>query len=369
MMNSRWQKTHTPHRTSQIGLKCLKLFHFSFFIAVIFLFFQAGCSQPGDKDAMENGKMKAGDEAIVARVGNVSFTTANLEEYLAQRSFGRPLTKEFLGKALEEMLVSEALYQKAKEKGIDQDFAFRQSVQQMYGNRLLDEEVVNPVWQREIPRAEIEKFYKEHELEYSRPEQVRIADIFIAVPARADDETKQEKKALAEEILRKALSGQHVRSSFSRLIREFSDTHPAYPKGDTGFFDRQGRPVGLDSALVQAAFNLDRNGRLAEQVIASADGYHIIMRTGFKDAFHRSLDDVTGEITMRIRRAEEKERRQAFIDSVMAQAAITRNEQGIETLYQKLTKKLAGKGREGKRASVGESGSPTPPTFPGERAN
>ena len=57
------------------------------------------------------------------------------------------------------------------------------------------------------------------------------------------------------------------------LVRKYSDLNPGYPRGDTGFFDRGGKPVGLPSPLVEAAFSIPSNGIVLDRVVETADGW------------------------------------------------------------------------------------------------
>ena len=98
----------------------------------------------------------------------------------------------------------------------------------------LEEMVNEPVMTRKIPEKERRQYFDDHQELYARPEQIRLADIFIAVPPGSDQAVMNEKRAKAHDILALAQSTENERFGFSRLIKEYSDQHPRYRFGDAG---------------------------------------------------------------------------------------------------------------------------------------
>jgi parvulin-like peptidyl-prolyl isomerase len=188
--------------------------------------------------------------------------------------------------------------------------------------KLLDEQMKRQVWNREIEEAEIHEYYRQHWEEFNRPEQVRVADIYIAVPADATEEHKVGLRRKAETALSEALGAREKRSGFATLIDKYSDSHERYRKGDTGFFDMEGKPVGIDGKLAEEAFKLERVGSISEQVIETPGGCHIIMLTGKRAAIQRPLDSVRNELIRRIQREAAAKARRGYIQRVKEKAQI-----------------------------------------------
>ena len=151
---------------------------------------------------------------------------------------------------------------------------------------------------------------------------MRLADIFLAVPSDATENVQAETRKSAEAVLAEALEARDSRSGLGSLIKKYSDTPQNYSKGDTGFFDIKGKPLGLDKRMVEAAFKLDRVGSMADQVIESPDGYHIIMLIGKRSAVHSPMEHIRNELKQRIRRETAAKARQIYISNLQEEAEI-----------------------------------------------
>jgi len=256
---------------------------------------------------------------------------------------------------LNQMLTAEALYQEAMRLKLDRDAEVKRKIRQIIVQRLLEDNVTKPVEQWKISEKELQAYYDANKDKYYRPEQVRIADIFISVSKVASNKEREEKRRLAEQVLKKAMDGKARRFSFSQLIRNYSDRPKGYRKGDTGFFDSQGRPAGIDSSLVAASFGLKKIGEIADRVIETRDGFHVIMLVGRRSEVKRDLKDLAPMLKRRMKREELERRRKAFIDEVRAKSGIEINEKAFAQLIKEM-------GKVGV-SSKGEG----PPTLPGHR--
>lgn len=289
-----------------------------------------GCNRtpPG-----EDKKMNVADTPTVALVNGESITIDDMEGYLAARtSVGGLLTPDAPKKRLQELVTVRVLAQEARRLKLDQEPEVKFALQQMLAQRLLEQEVIEPVATRAIAADEIEAYYQDHISEYVRPSRVRLADIFISVPADSPSSVWEEKKGVAETIFSEAIQVEGKRFGFSALVQEHSDKHPLYPKGDTGYFDEQGQPLGLDRIFVQAAFAAGVKGRVYAEVVQTPLGYHVIMPVSSRSAVEREVAEVGGEIEQRIRRRELKLKRDAFIKALVEKAAVEINEDRLQEL-------------------------------------
>ena len=82
--------------------------------------------------------------------------------------------------------------------------------------------------------AELEKYYRRHLDRFEIHEQVKVSHILIKVPAEAEAELREQKKALAEKVLADAKAGK----DFAQLARTNSD--------DTGSARSEERRVGKE---------------------------------------------------------------------------------------------------------------------------
>jgi parvulin-like peptidyl-prolyl isomerase len=289
-------------------------------------------------------------QASVATIGEGKLSVAEVRDYLLSRPVaeGQTLSEAVLNERLEEMVTAEVLFQEALRLKLDQQPELRRSLRLLLAQRLLAEMVDEPVLSREISDEELKTYFEQHRLDYARPVQLRLADIFIAVDKGASKTEKAQKLELAKDILGQAIANKGERFGFSTLVKNHSDKHPAYAIGDTGFFGLEGEPTGIDSALTKAAFSLQRNGELFPEVVTTPLGYHVIMRVGRRGAVEKNYSDLREDLEQRIRREELDSRRRAYVDEIRKKADVE-----IETeLVTKLVSEL--------QSTVGDN--PTPGT-------
>lgn len=269
-----------------------------------------------------------GKPAPLARVGREEIGLSDLEDYLALRQERGGEGETGVRKRLEEMIVQELLRQEALRLGLDREPAVRRALRQVLIQALLEREVERPWRERPLAEEEVRAFYEGHRGEYQWPEGVRVADVFLAAPASGDPALRQERRRKAEEILARALSLPDRRFGFGELVLAHSDTHPAYPRGDTGFFDRSGAPQGLPPPLVEAAFAIPRPGQLHPGVVETPEGFHVVMLTGRREARNRTLDErgVRAEVETRLRRESIQKGRETLVEGLRRRIPVTVDE-------------------------------------------
>ena len=291
-------------------------------LAVFFLLAAVGCSRKeGDKAVSKDEKEKS---AVVARVGEGRITNGELKSYLSKRPIytHSETLKEEVDKGLDALILEEVLYQEALRLKLDQEPDVRERMRQMLTEKLIFDQINKKEWKREISAEELKDYYEKHQGEFRRPAQVRLADIFIAVPSSAAKGVREQQRKKAQEVLSEARSFKGQRTSFGNLIRKYSDTPEKYRKGDTGFFDIKGSPVGIDKQLAEAAFRLDKVGSLSERVIETAGGFHVVMLIGKRNAVNYPLEAVQNQLKQRIRSQSVNEAREAYIKKLKDSAAI-----------------------------------------------
>jgi peptidyl-prolyl cis-trans isomerase C len=278
----------------------------------------AGCAkeETAEKKAAEAPAKEAA--AVVAKVGDRAITTEDFKSYLASRPVSRyagTVNKEVESR-LDARITEELLYREALRLKMDQDPELNHRIRQMLTQKLIDEQVNRKEWNREVGETELNAYYEKHRDEFNRPAQVRLADIFVAVPPGASKKDKDEKRKKAQQALSEALKIKGQRAGFGALMNKYSDTPQAHRRGDTGFIDAEGQPVGVDKKLAQAGFSLEQMGSVYSKLVETADGFHVIMLTGKRPAIDRPQASVENQIKQRILRDGISEARQAYVDSL-----------------------------------------------------
>ena len=314
----------------------------------------SGCSDDPGRVAEQDGK--AGRELVLMRVDGAPLFLDELKQYLASR---RPAPGNDLAakvrERLDEFVAGEALYQEALEEHLDRKPIVRQKIRQILAQTLLEEKVYKPVTARKISEDELQKYYETHFADYSRPDVVRLATIYLAVKPGASEEEWLARQNKAEELLNQARDKSDNRFIFSDMVKKYSDKPANFSRGDTGYFDKEGRPSSLDPALVQAGFALEKVGSIGPEPVRTADGFHIVMLAARKQGMTRKFAEVKSEIEYRIRRQERQDKTREFILDARKKRKVDIDEGVFAELVSELRDKGFGEGK----------GAHYPPSLPG----
>lgn len=296
---------------------------------------------------------------MIARVGTRVIGADDFKTYLTQSPMGRrgALSEKTVKDRLDDMIAAEILYQEALRLKLDQDPAIKHTIRRLFGEKLLDATVVQPARAQKPSEQDLKKYYDEHLGQYSHPEMIRLLTVFIAVPENAPSELKAEKHKLAEKVLAEAQARAKSMYAFSLLIKKYSDVHPKYSQGDTGLFDKSGEPVGIDPKLAEAGFALDKNSRVADQLVQTSDGFFIFMRVEKKPAINRSFNAVRRQIAMKLQSDAIITRKQEYVDGLRAKADISVDEQMLGEVFKSVQM------LKQKRAPIFPN---SPPSVPGQ---
>jgi parvulin-like peptidyl-prolyl isomerase len=238
--------------------------------------------------------------------------------------------KKLIHDRLDELVLNEALYQEALRLKLDQDPRVRFRMQQFLVQSLI-EQIEGPAREEKVTDKQITKYYETHKDLYVRPEQRRVSEIFIAATARNQ---RREKRNLAQKVLNRALNLGQQSMSFGDLVEQYSDIPSRHRKGDTGYFDKTGKPIDLARSVVGAAFSLKKIGQVYDQVIESEQGFHIIKLVNYRVAQKKDLEDVKHQIKQEIVRDRVERAREAFFQDIKARTQISINEEFLARIIE-----------------------------------
>lgn len=281
--------------------------------------------------------VKVGDTTIT--LGEFAERLGSQSPYLRARYTSAERRREFL----DNMVRFELLALEAKKRGYeakdDVQRARRQMMVQEMMKDLFDE---NGIKLADITDADIEAYYTAHASEFGKPEQVRASQIVVKTMAEA--------KALLEQLRQGAPGGapqkpgtvahsEGAAPADMQAFRALAEKHNIDPEtkerfGDLRFFSRSPaqdeKGDSIPAAVREAAFSIAKTGDLAEDVVQSPAGFHVIMLTGRRAAMNRTLDDARRLIQNRLWR----ERRQAaidgFVDELRKKASVSENSALLE---------------------------------------
>jgi peptidyl-prolyl cis-trans isomerase D len=158
-----------------------------------------------------------------------------------------------------------------------------------------------------VTGQEIERYYNENIQQYSTPEEVRASHILLKTDGKNDDAVKKQ----AEDLLKRAKAGE----DFAALAKKYSqDEESAKKGGDVDFFPH-GKMV---PEFEKAAFAL-QPGQIADDVVKSQFGYHIIKVTDKKAATTKTLAEVRAQIEDQLKFQQAQAQAQKVADQVASE--------------------------------------------------
>lgn len=140
-----------------------------------------------------------------------------------------------------------------------------------------------------IPRADLEKYYKEHQTEFVREEQVFLRELFLSTEGKSDAEIAAiEKKA--KDLVARARKGER----FTDLVQKNSDSATKEQYGELGGFKQS----DLDKQIVDLVWNQERG--YVSDPIRRGNGFLILRVDEKHKAGQAKFEEVENEIMERL---------------------------------------------------------------------
>ena len=254
---------------------------------------------------------------VVARVGEARITVGEVEDAINEQSpFMRVRYRdpEALRTFVQSMIRFELLARAAEREEIANDAEVQRVVKQNAVQQLIRTEFDERITPESISDADVEEYYRTHPDEFSRPELRRAAHIQLA--------SREE----AERLMTKA------RGADAREFRQLARDHSVDPEtrlrgGDLRYFDEEGgarnrRDPQVDEALARAAFALAEVGDMAAEPIQVGERWSILKLTGRRPAEHRSLEQATPTIRLRLWRERRQQAMEDFVARLRREANV-----------------------------------------------
>jgi peptidyl-prolyl cis-trans isomerase C len=209
-----------------------------------------------------------------------------------------------IGQIKQQFKTEEEFTQKLASQQLTLDQLKQELQKDMVISKCLEAEITPKV---NVQQAELDAFYAEHPEQFKQPEAIRASHILISVDSKATDVQKQEAKALADGLLKRARGGE----DFGALAKQYSKDSSAQNGGDLNFFPR-GQMV---PAFETAAFALKAPGDISD-VVETPFGYHIIKLTEKKPESTVPLAQVSTQLTDYLKKRKQQEMTGQFVQSL-----------------------------------------------------
>jgi peptidyl-prolyl cis-trans isomerase C len=171
---------------------------------------------------------------------------------------------------------------------------------------------------------DVRSFYDKNKSRFMQPERVRASHILVKVSKdkqNSDKAWKQAKKD-AQKLYEQVKQSD---KDFATLATEHSEGPTAKKGGDLGYFTRKGMR-GLEP-FAKKAFNM-KNGAISKPV-KTQFGYHIIKRTGHKQAGPVAFEKVEDRIYQKLKKQKLGKELQSLVTELRGRAEIKKHTDNI----------------------------------------
>ena len=287
-------------------------------VLVLVLVGLMGCPPPGKRGAAADDDAEVPTQSaeelgeVVAQIDDTVITVGELQDRLNQQSpyiRARYTSLDRKKEFLDNLVRFEVLAHAAAERGYDEDPDVVRTMKQVMIQKLMKEEFENRVKLEDITTDEMRAFYKEHEAEFNKPEQVRVSAIVI------------KEKSAAQKVAKLARSEAGATNKDFRdlVLAHTEDEESKVRGGDLRYFEAQGST--LPEPVVKAAFELKTAGDVAGPVETDR-GYYIIKQTGRRQALSKSFEEVERQIQNRMYREKRTTAMETYVKELMDSADI-----------------------------------------------
>lgn len=246
----------------------------------------------------------------LARVGGQVISPEAVRERMARRQAGSavPLDAAERAAVLDEFIVFEAAYARAREAGFDQTPAFRERLRRLIATAYLEEREAAQGPEAVFAEPELAAFHAAHPERYTVPARVRASLLHLRWPSGATPESRGATRHLAGRLRDEARTDE----DFARLARRHSDDRASRAQGgDLGWLGEPAIAVILPPEVGAELARLRATGEVTP-IVETSDGLHLVRLTGREPARLRPLAEVRELVRHHAARDREEQRRQAL---------------------------------------------------------
>ncbi len=187
---------------------------------------------------------------------------------------------------------------------------YRQHVREELGKmRLINREIKSKLV---IKDEDIRQFYQENLKKFEDPLEVKVQQIFLAIPQGATEEQIARIRKETQDLLERIRKGE----DFSRLAKDYSQGPEAREGGILGFF----RQKELRPELEEASFKLDPGA--VSDLVRTPEGFHILRVLERKGGKPKPFAEVQSKIREEMIQTESDRQFKEWMKALKAKAYI-----------------------------------------------
>ena len=234
--------------------------------------------------------------------------------------------KEFL----DNLVRFEVLAEEAKRQKLDQDPEVQLTLRKIMVQKLVQKSFQDPAAAKELPEADLRKYYDEHKDEFIRARKARLSAMVLNAPAGSPDRAK--KVAVARKALAKVKAEEKKNPLvFQQAVGEFTeDAASKGVSGDLGFKSADELEKSFGKELASAAFTL-KAGEVSG-VIEGAQGVYLIRVAGLQEELSRSFDQVKAQIGQKLSRERRTKEFDELVKKLREEAKVVIDDKALEAV-------------------------------------
>jgi peptidyl-prolyl cis-trans isomerase C len=220
--------------------------------------------------------------------------------------------------ALNQLILEEILYRKAREDQLAEDPTVRASIRgaerSILAQQVLEREYAEQI---KILPGDLKTYYEAHKQDFMEPEQALISHILVE-----DRESAQ-----------KALDSLREGADFGELAGRLSRDHQTKDRGgDIETWVEKGAPIpeiGVTAESVQTVFRTEP-GRLVDEPVKSDRGFHLIKVRERRPQRRKGLEEVRAEVYRALRSRKEAEVGEGLVAELKARYDVVVHAAGLQ---------------------------------------
>ena len=283
----------------------------------------AACGNSGPK---KSGPAVASGKGITITADEFKARLDEQSPFIRARYSTLERKKEFL----DNLIRFEVLAKEAERQGLDKDPEVQLTLRKIMVQKLVQKSFQDPGAGKELPEAELQKYYDEHKDEFNRPRKARVAAIIFNAPAGSPE--RAAKVAAAKKALAKVKAEEKKNPmAFQQAVAAFSeDAASKGVAGDLGFKSADELEKSFGKEVAQAAFAL-KAGEVSG-VIEGAQGVYLVRVAGVQEELSRSFDQVKAQINQKLSRERRTKEFDDLVKKLRDEANITVDDKALEAV-------------------------------------
>lgn len=272
----------------------------------------------------------ARSDDTIARVGNEEIKPAQIKPYLANLSDQdrEALEKNpaALSQAVRTLILQQILFKEALASGWDKTPEIAEQLERLRQGAIAETylQSIAKVPEGYPSEEEVKTVYEARKADLQVPKQIRLAQIYIAIPKDASKEAQDKSKARIDEISKAVKSG-----DFAAVAREKSEERETASRGgEVGWL-----PEARIQPEIRSKVSSLSKGNVTDPVRLT-DGWYVVKVLDIKDAHTATLDEVKDQLVKALRAERLRANREAYLAKLQQQNPVALDELGLSKLLQ-----------------------------------